>query len=319
VTVIHAGTGTNSHTGLVNNGSNSSASSGVLISHANNNSNNTPLNLQVTKSNAAPAVSSAPFSGQAAYSIISLVQTTDPAAQQQQQQQVRTVQENYPAIRSTPLYYLIPSKNLLEPPTTVGSSAARGGGNGNNGTSEESNHGNAEDGRPHVIKIGTQPTRGAMNRDVSPHPPSPSASSSGNGNWWPLQNASRNGLSTGSVRVGAGSSAFQSVTAAEKCGDHDAASSQRPNEETLSGNNISNNHNSSVAASSTTATGEVRSCLSLLFSCSFPPFAALCALLSLPLFEFSFCPLVLLFPAGYCCLGVAWLRRLGSIRHPGRI
>jgi hypothetical protein len=26
---------------------------------------------------------------------------------------------------------------------------------------------------------------------------------------------------------------------------------------------------------------------------------------------------VWLFPAGYCCPGVAWLRRLGSIRHPG--
>ena len=140
VTVIHAGTGTNSHSGWVHSGSNRGASSGVLISHANNNSNNTPLNLQVTKSNAGPAVSSAPFSGQAAYSIISLVQMVDPAAQQQPQQQVRTVQENYTGIRSTPLYYLIPSKNLLEPPTTVGSSAARGGGNGKNGTSEEPTH-----------------------------------------------------------------------------------------------------------------------------------------------------------------------------------
>jgi hypothetical protein len=68
------------------------------------------------------------------------------------------------------------------------------------------------------------------------------------------------------------------VASGEKCGDHDAATGQRPNEETcLSGNNTSNNNNSSsvAASSTTTATGEVRSCLSLLFSCSFPPFAAL--------------------------------------------
>lgn len=182
-------------------GSSLSSPGGVLIAP-----NNVPLNLHVAKSN--PALHQ-PSAGQSSYSIISLVQTessAQPAHQQPNHPQYNGQEENFTAatIRPAPLYYLIPSKSLVE--------------NSANHVPVRSNNGHVaneeEEGRPGIIKM--HALKGGSKKEP---PASPTAGSQ----WWSQQNQARNGLT--STRVGV--SAFQTVST-DKSG-HETDSKQEEN------------------------------------------------------------------------------------------
>lgn len=191
-----------------------STSSGVLIAPS-----NVPLNLHVGKSNAALHQPSS--GGQSSYSIISLVQPelSTPAHHHQQsnhQQQQHVGAEDHfqaTAIRPAPLYYLIPSKSLVDnnPPSSSAHVSVRSN-NGNNQNEEE-------DGRPGIIK--SSALKGASKKERSA---SPAAANQQQQQWWSQQqNPARNGLN--STRVG-GVSAFQSVSA-EKPGHNEIGPHKR--------------------------------------------------------------------------------------------
>lgn len=199
-------------------GSSLSSPGGVLIAP-----NNVPLNLHVAKSN--PALHQ-PSAGQSSYSIISLVQTessAQPAHQQPNHPQYNGQEENFTAatIRPAPLYYLIPSKSLVE--------------NSANHVPVRSNNGHVaneeEEGRPGIIKM--HALKGGSKKEP---PASPTAGSQ----WWSQQNQARNGLT--STRVGV--SAFQTVST-DKSG-HETDSKQEEN-------------GSKASMDSSSTTGEVRS------------------------------------------------------------
>lgn len=186
--------------------------------------NNVPLNLHVAKSNPAQ-----PPAGQSSYSIISLVQTESSAQHAHQQSNhphYDGQEENFAAntIRPAPLYYLIPSKNLIE------NAPAHVPVRSNNGhaTNEE------EEGRPGIIKSAT--LKGGSKKE-------PPASPTGGNQWWSQQNQARNGLT--STRVGV--SAFQTVST-DKSG-HETDSKQEEN-------------GTKPPIDSTSTTGEVRSSFS---------------------------------------------------------
>ena len=178
---------------------------------------NAPLNLQVAKSNssstlttAAAAASSFQPTGQTGYSIISLVPTDNQqqqAAQQHQQQPQQ--QETYSTIRPTQMYYLIHSKNIIDPaPPGSGVGGAANNGTMTSGKGDE-NHADS----PHIMKNNTQ-SRGSIRPEFSV--PSPHSAN----NIWAQQqqqqhanNSRLNGLLPTRF-VGASGSAFQSVGAA---------------------------------------------------------------------------------------------------------
>ena len=200
---------------------------GVLIAPS-----NVPLNLHVAKSSPAIHPSSV---GQSSYSIISLVQTESSSGHQHHQQHA-VPNESYAAaaaaaaIRPAPLYYLIPSKSLVD----NSSAAVRS----NNGIQNEV----VDEGRQGIIKTNQQTAQ----LKAAPGKRERSASPAAGSQWWAnqqnqQQNMARNGLVSSRVGV----SAFQSVSTAEK-----SATNEPKREE--------NGFKPSVDSSST-ATGEVRS------------------------------------------------------------
>jgi hypothetical protein len=243
-----------------------STSSGVLIAPS-----NVPLNLHVGKSNAALHQPSS--GGQSSYSIISLVQPelSTPAHHHQQsnhQQQQHVGAEDHfqaTAIRPAPLYYLIPSKSLVDnPPPSSSAHVSVRSNNGNNQNEEE-------DGRPGIIK--SSALKGASKKERSA---SPAAANQQQQQWWSQQqqqNPARNGLN--STRVG-GVSAFQSVSA-EKPGHNEMGPHKREE------NGLKP---SSLDSSSTT--GEVCALLSL-FPSVRPSGDSLVASTLFPPTSFAFC------------------------------
>jgi hypothetical protein len=244
-----------------------STSSGVLIAPS-----NVPLNLHVGKSNAALHQPSS--GGQSSYSIISLVQPelSTPAhhhqqSNHQQQQQHVGAEDHFQAtaIRPAPLYYLIPSKSLVDnPPPSSSAHVSVRSNNGNNQNEEE-------DGRPGIIK--SSALKGASKKERSA---SPAAANQQQQQWWSQQqqqNPARNGLN--STRVG-GVSAFQSVSA-EKPGHNEMGPHKREE------NGLKP---SSLDSSSTT--GEVCALLSL-FPSVRPSGDSLVASTLFPPTSFAFC------------------------------
>jgi hypothetical protein len=191
LTVIQAGQHQNAGGSIL------STPGGVLIAPS-----NVPLNLHVAKSN--PNLHQPSSVGQSSYSIISLVQTESSAqpAHHQQPNHPQHVgpEENFTAaaIRPAPLYYLIPSKSLVDNSSSSSAHVSVRSNNGHNQNEEE-------EGRPGIIK--TTALKGASKKE---QPASPAAANQQQ--WWSQQNPARNGLT--STRVGV--SAFQSVSVAEK-------------------------------------------------------------------------------------------------------
>lgn len=209
VAVIHTGSHSSGET------SGPLTTPGVLIAPS-----NVPLNLHVAKSNAVTSASAnASLSSQSSYSIISLVQTTESSTAYSSQKNQHsesansgTHQSSVNTFRPAPLYYLIPSKNLIE--ASASTSSFR---NSNPSVFQEKPRrvANEEDSRPAIIKLsGQNVTKDALSGKKECSPVSSSSiHSSGTQQWWPPQQSqnSCNGLAISSARSNSGS-AFQSVT-----------------------------------------------------------------------------------------------------------
>lgn len=289
LTVIQAGHNHSGGGSLSTNASGGVGGGGLLIAPS-----NVPLNLHVAKSSSTtlhPPTGGG--GGQSSYSIISLVPTESSSTQAHyhQQQQQQTVQhqpqqsggseETYPSttIRPAPLYYLIPSKTLVDNSSigVVATSSQR----------SSSNIDNEEEISQGIIKsASSQQTRQVKNNGSKRERSASPVSSTNQQQWWASQpNTGRhNGLATGMIaRMGA--SAFQSVTTslADKCGNNQTnaiiINSSSNNSNSSSGGHLNSNSSasenkrtmeengqkmssSSETTSSSTATGEVRSSLS---------------------------------------------------------